>query len=230
MRVPTTTSLIPYVTQREGEEVVPETLLIHTSSGGQHLLYYADEGPQDRDRHGVLIARCASNPVDEHKMPTGRPQWKLMHPYRQMMTMQAMRCQVCARPAQTSLGFIFLAGPGDIDLHGTLVVTSQPPVCARHVRAAARLCPHLRETPMVLVTQDAPLFGVHGTHYGPDGLGVRVVTYPDEPLPYGHPDLSTLLASQLIRRLNSFRVVDLGDLERKLERAPSRQRHISAPV
>ncbi|MFI9825279.1 hypothetical protein ACIHFC_33305 [Streptomyces sp. NPDC052013] len=39
---------------------------------------------------------------------------------------------------------------------------------------------------------------------------------PDEPLPYGHPNLATFLASQLIRRLNDFRLLDLDELLQEL--------------
>ncbi|PBC65593.1 hypothetical protein BKI49_02405 [Streptomyces sp. Tue6028] len=64
-------------------------------------------------------------------MPTGEARWGFMHPHRQMMTMQALRCQVCTRPARTRLGFIFLAGPRDEDPTQTEILTYQPPVCAR---------------------------------------------------------------------------------------------------
>ncbi|WP_369228859.1 hypothetical protein AB5J56_00430 [Streptomyces sp. R21] len=143
-----------------------------------------------------------------------------MHPYRQMMTMQALRCQVCAEPARTRLGFIFLTGPRDADPHQATILTNQPPVCAQHARAAARLCPHLEGNPMVFLARSAPLYGVHGTLYGYGEHGVQVVAQPDAPLPFGHPNLPTLLASQLVRRLSSFRVVGLDELMLELtERA-----------
>jgi len=85
-----------------------------------------------------------------------------------------------------------------------------PPVCAKHVRAAARLCPCLEGKPTVFLARSPPLHGVHGNVYGLSGQGVRVVAQPDYPLPYGHPN--TFLASQLIRRLSSFRAVDLNEL------------------
>ncbi|MFF1810729.1 hypothetical protein ACFVXW_16630 [Streptomyces sp. NPDC058251] len=135
------------------------------------------------------------------------------------MTMQALRCQVCAEPARTALGFIFLAGPKDEAPTRATILTNQPPVCAKHVRAAAVLCPHLEERPMVFLVQSAPLYGVHGTLYGPGEGGVRVIASPDDYLPYGHPLLPTFLASQLIRRLSSFRVVDLDELMRELRPA-----------
>ncbi|MFD4976621.1 hypothetical protein [Streptomyces sp. NPDC058424] len=211
--------LIPYVIQREGEAAAPDNLLMTSVGAGRYRLYYADEEPQDRDLRGTLWARCSFNPVDADQRPTGKPQWRLMHPYRQMMTMQAMRCQVCAGRARTPLGFIFLAGPGAVNTEHVPVLTNQPPVCARHVRAAVRLCPHLDGRPMVFLAQSAPLYGVHGVIYGYGDEGVHVVDQPDAPLPYGHPNLSTFLASQLVRRLGSFRVVDLDELLRALSAA-----------
>lgn len=211
-------ALVPFVIQREGEDAAPNNLMLATLGPGRHRLCYADEDPRDRDLRGVLWGRCSFNPVDEHKMPTGKPQWRLMHPFRQRMTMQAMRCQVCAEPARTPLGYIFLAGPGAVGPEQTQVLTAQPPVCARHVRASAELCPHLHGRPMVFLAQSAPLYGVHGVLYGYGGLGVQVMGRPEEPLPYGHPNLSTFLASQLVRRLSSFRLVDLNELLQELKR------------
>ncbi|MFF5160694.1 hypothetical protein ACFY3N_31475 [Streptomyces sp. NPDC000348] len=146
-------------------------------------------------------------------MPTGEPQWKLMHPYRQMATMLKLRCQVCAGPARTPLGFVFLAGPKDHGLMVSTILTNQPPVCMKHARAATALCPHLERNPMVFLARSAPLYGVHGTVYGLDAWGrVRVVVRPDHPLPFGHPNIPTFLASQLVRRLSSFRVVGMNEL------------------
>jgi hypothetical protein len=53
---------------------------------------------------------------------------------------------------------------------------------------------------------------VHGTLYGRDESGVKVIAQPDAPLPYGHPNIGTFLASQLVRRLQSFRFVSLHEL------------------
>jgi hypothetical protein len=170
--------------------------------------------------YGVLWARCAFNPLDERYMPIGEPQWKFMHPYRQMITMQALHCQVCARPARTPLGFIFLAGPKDQDPTQSTIYTNPPPVCPRHARAAAALCPHLEKNPMVFLARSAPPYGVHGTIYGLNAQGeVHVVAKPDTALPFGHPNVRTLLASQLIRRLSSFRVLDMEELLQELETA-----------
>jgi hypothetical protein len=218
VRSATESGLIPFITQRVGEEAAPDNLVIYRHSSGPRL-YYRDEDPRDRDLRGVLWARCGFNPVDERGRPTGKPQWKMMHPYRQMMCMQAMRCQVCQESARTPLGFIFLAGPKDQDPTQARIITNQPPVCPKHARAAAKLCPHLEEDPMVFLARSAPLYGVHGTLYGLGPDGVKVVAQPDEPLPYGHGNIPTFLASQLVRRLSSFRVIDLDELLQDLAMA-----------
>ena len=134
--------------------------------------------------------------------------------------MQARGCQVCTDPARTPLGYIFLAGPDTVDPADPVILTNQPPVCARHARPAADLCPHLTHRPMVLLAQSAPLYGVNGVGYGYGygEQGVQVVARPKGPIPYGHELLSTVLASQLVRRLSSFRTVDLNELLRELER------------
>ncbi|WP_386347779.1 hypothetical protein [Streptomyces xiangluensis] len=207
--------LVPFITQREGEDAAPDNLIILLHSSGPRL-YYLDEDPRDRDLRGVLWARCSFNPVDERGQPTGTPQWKMMHPYRQMMCMQTMRCQVCQEPARTPLGFIFLAGPKDQDPIQPPIITNQPPVCPKHARAAAKLCPHLEEDPLVFLAQSAPLYGVHGTLYGLGTDGLKVVAQPDEPLPYGHGNIPTFLASQMVRRLSSFRVVGIDELTQEL--------------
>ncbi|MFI9825278.1 ATP-binding protein [Streptomyces sp. NPDC052013] len=60
------------------------------------------------------------------------------------------------RAARTPLGTTFLAGPGAVDTGRTPILTNQPPVCARHVRAAAALCSHLEKNPMVFLARSAP--------------------------------------------------------------------------
>ncbi|OKJ89126.1 hypothetical protein [Streptomyces sp. CB02400] len=210
--------LVPFVVQREGEEAAPDNLMLTMIGPGRYRLRYADEDPRDRDLRGVLWARCAFGPVDDLGKPTGQPQWRMMHPLRQRGTMQALRCQVCAERARTPLGFVFLAGPGTVDPEDPMILTNQPPVCPRHARLAAELCPHLTRDPMVLLAQSAPMYGVNGVGYGWGDQGVQVVQRPEGPIPYGHELLPTVLASQMVRRLSSFRLVGLDELLWELER------------
>ncbi|MEU3441432.1 hypothetical protein ACOZDF_09255 [Streptomyces griseoincarnatus] len=46
---------------------------------------------------------------------------------------------------------------------------------------------------------------------------VKVIAQPDAPPPYGHPNLGTFLASQLVRRLSSFRLIVLDELLEQLK-------------
>ncbi|KRD17906.1 hypothetical protein [Streptomyces sp. Root264] len=216
MPTPDTSGPVPFITQREGEDAAPDNLTLLPHIDGRLHLHYLDEDPRDRDLRGVLWARCSFNPLDARGQPTGRPQWKLMHPYRQLMCMQALRCQICAQPARSPLGLIFLAGPHDEKPGVAQVLTNQPPVCARHVRTAAQLCPHLQGDPTVHLAQSAPLYGVVGTLYGLGADGVQPVAQPGPPLPYSHPDITSFLASQQVRRLHSFRTLDLDQLLQEL--------------
>ncbi|MFF5343889.1 hypothetical protein ACFY4H_24750 [Streptomyces althioticus] len=209
--------LIPFVIQREGEEAAPDNLRLTPLGSGRYRLSYADEDPRDRDLRGVLWARCGLGPIDDQGRPTGRPQWRMMPPLRQRGCMQMLRCQVCAGPARTSLGWIFLAGPSTVEPNNEPMLTNQPPVCPEHARTAAELCPHLTAEPMVFLARSAPLYGVNGVGYGVRDGNVQVVKRPAGPIPYGHPLMPTVLASQMVRRLGAFRLLTLGELSTALE-------------
>ncbi|MEU1217146.1 hypothetical protein ABZ424_33105 [Streptomyces sp. NPDC005790] len=220
-------AIVPYVTQRVGEQAAPDNLVLLPARGNRgrerYRLFYADEETGlDRDLRQVLWARVSFNPYDRRQQPTGDPEWKLMHPFRQRVTMERMRCQICAASAVTPLGSIFLAGPADYRSLEASLLTNQPPVCARHVTTAANFCPHLGADPVVLLATSAPVYGVLGTIYGPVDGRVEVVAQPREPLPYGHPNLPTFLASQLVRRMARFRVLTVSQLMRELAELPGK--------
>jgi hypothetical protein len=219
VRTPTEPGLVPFITQRAGEEAAPDNLTIVPYASGP-LLRYRDEDPKDRPLRGVLWARCAFNPPDEKGMPTGEPRWKNIHPYRQMLTMQHLHCQICTQPARTALGYPFFLPRGHTPTPAPAVIrTNQPPVCAKHLRAAATLCPHVE--PVVHLARGAPLYGVHGTLYGLNKNNqVHVIAQPDDALPFAHPNLPTFLASQLIRRLSHFTLIGLDELLHHLKHTP----------
>lgn len=210
--------LVPFITQRKGEEAAPANLVILRERRGTGLrLFYRDEDVRDRPLRGVLWARCTFS-HDEQGMPLGEPEWKLMHPYRQMLTMLAGRCQICTRPARTPLGYVYLAGPHDEDPGQPSILTNQPPVCARHVRTVEALCPHMEREPMVFLTSSAPMYGVMGTVYGMDrGGGVVPVSTPTEPVQFDDLRAPLLLGSQLVRRLTRFRVLTVAELLAELD-------------
>ncbi|MEU5525266.1 hypothetical protein ABZ759_32795 [Streptomyces sp. NPDC047860] len=202
--------MVPFVIQREGEDAAPDNLLLSSLGPDRYRLHYADEDPGT-----VTCAACCgpaapSGTVDDLGRPVGRPQWRMM---------QALRCQVCAERARTPLGFIFLAGPDTVDPDDRTVLTNQPPVCPEHARMSADLCPHLTPDPMAFLVQSAPMYGVNGVGYGYGDQGVQVVQRPAGPIPYSHPLLPTVLASQMVRRLSAFRLVGLNQLLWELERA-----------
>lgn len=111
-------------------------------------------------------------------------------------------------------GVVFLESKKDgVPTPSTTVWTAQPPVCRRHARMAAKRSPSLAEHGSVaLLVQSAPLYGVIGTPHEYASNGVHVLARDDIPVPYGDPTLRWFLASQLVRTLRAFTVVDLDDL------------------
>ncbi|WP_327297762.1 MULTISPECIES: hypothetical protein [unclassified Streptomyces] len=78
---------------------------------------------------------------------------------------------------------------------------------------AAKRCDHLAEHGHVaILAQSAPLYGVIGTPYAYTSSGLQALAGDDTPVPYGDPALRWFLASQLVRTLRAFTVVDLDDL------------------
>ncbi|MEU0857527.1 hypothetical protein ABZ352_19090 [Streptomyces griseofuscus] len=210
---------IPYVTSRTGEEA-DSALFLCSGRGGDGLLRlaYRDEGRDDRDIKDVLWARVSQN-IGSDRLPEGDAEWKLVHPARQRETMLFLRCQVCVRPAKGVTtaqlpdrpGVLFLetAGPG----LGRPIRTAQPPVCVEHAHEAARRCKHLvRNGHVALLATRFRLYGVLGTPYTWTPTGVRALPGSDDPVPYGDPRLRWFLASQLVRELREYEVVNLADL------------------
>ncbi|MFC8640047.1 hypothetical protein ACFUC2_04725 [[Kitasatospora] papulosa] len=206
--------LVPYITARDGEEADSFLSLRATFDGaGAPRLGYWDESAKDRDVRGILWSRVSQS-IGDDGLPTGEPQWKLVHPARQRETMLQLRCQVCVDSARTPDGVLFLESKKDgAPELGATVRTAQPPVCLRHARVAAKRCPYLAAHGAVaLLAQSAPLYGVIGTPHMYSGSGIQVLAGDDVPVPYGDPFLRWFLASQLVRTLRAFTVVDLDDL------------------
>ncbi|MFE7354890.1 hypothetical protein ACFU8Q_17225 [Streptomyces sp. NPDC057543] len=205
--------LVPYITAREGEE--PESVLALRATfdgAGRSALGYWDESQEDRDPRGVLWGRC-SQLIGRDGMPSGPPRRRLIHPARQRETMTRLHCQICAGPTRTPQGHPFLEPatkgrpqPGDI------LRTAQPPVCLAHLRVAVEQCPRLQEGYTALMVRSAPLYGVIGTPYQWTAQGVKELPGTDTPMPYRTSELRWFLASQLVRCLQDFTVVDLDDL------------------
>jgi hypothetical protein len=204
--------LVPYITAREGEEADSfHNLGIGRGRDGRPCLRYVDEGPPDRDGKGVLWARCSMS-LDAFGEPWGTPRWQLVHPQRQRVTMSLLRCQVCTVKLKNRDGVLFLETAGDRQ-YSTPVKTAQPPVCLTHARMAASRCPRLRSQGHVaLLATRFPLYGVIGHAYKWSANGLQSLPDFDSPLPYSHPQIGMFLASQLVRELRDYKVVNLDDL------------------
>lgn len=90
---------------------------------------------------------------------------------------------------------VFLAGPHDHTPGTAEVLTNHPPLCARHVNTAARLCPHLDGNTTVYLAQSAPLHGATGTLQGLGTHGVQ------PPLPSPERPCPTDIPAELLPRL-----------------------------
>ncbi|MFE6018663.1 hypothetical protein ACFQ6O_18585 [Streptomyces sp. NPDC056441] len=209
----TVSRLVPYITAREGEE--PESHLALRATfdrAGRPALGYWDESREDRDPRGVLWGRC-SQLIGRDGLPSGRPQWRLVHPARQRETMTRLHCQICASPTRTPQGYPFLVrATKGVPRPGDILRTAQPPVCLAHLRAAVEQCPHLQKGYTALMVRSAPLYGVIGTPYQWTAQGIKELPGDDTPIPYRTSELRWFLASQLVRCLQDFTVVDLDDL------------------
>lgn len=51
----------------------------------------------------------------------------------------------------------------------------------------------------------------HAYQYGENGI--QALSDMDSPIPYSHPQIGMFLASQLVRELREYKVVNLDDLD-----------------
>ncbi|MFI5859348.1 hypothetical protein [Streptomyces parvulus] len=216
-RLKARSTFVPYITMRKGEEPAPVTMLSASPARG---LYYADEGPGDRDDRGVLWARCSQN--RDGNAVLGEPRWKDVHPARQRECMEALLCQGCVQqPSKTDLGYLFIATrPADATSTDWIegYRTAQPPLCLVHAKTAVDRCGHLLKRGAVALRSRVPrLYGVLGTYYLDRGLQPPepIETDPEEedvPLPYKTRRYTPwILASQLVRELRGVTVVNLEE-------------------
>lgn len=214
-RTATAKRLVPYITSRRGEYGELESeLTLSMDTFGRTRLAYHNETQDDRGPRGELWARCAQT-LDASGRPTGKPQWRLVHPARQREAMRQLQCQIGFCPAETPDGYLFLAGAGGKPHRpGKPVRTAQPPVCLAHARPSVEQCKHLREQGHVaFLARATTMWGVIGTRYRFTVNGLEPLpAQDDEPLPYDHPQLGWFLASQLVRELRDYDVVSLDDL------------------
>lgn len=216
-------TLIPYITLREGEEPCGvDSLRAIFRSDGRHRIGYWDQTDDDSGPGGELWGRC-SQQIGRDGRPTGQPLWSLVHPSRQRECMAMFRCQVCVGPTKIAGGYLFLESrAGQPSAPGEPVLSAQPPVCLAHALEATQQCAHLaRNGHRALLVRRAPIYGVIGTPYQWGASGWRVLDGDDTPVPYGSRDLQVLLASQLVRQLRDYSVVDLAELTDGGAKTPS---------
>ncbi|MFB6505643.1 hypothetical protein ACFC07_21870 [Streptomyces sp. NPDC056099] len=208
--------LVPYITSREGEYGALESeLTLSMNAFGAVRLAYQNETPEDRGPHGELWARCSQS-LNASGRPTGKPQWRLVNPTRQREAMRQLRCQINLCAAETPGGYLFLAGAAEDASHraGEPVRTAQPPVCLKHARPSVELCKHLRKGHVAFLARATSIWGVIGSRYRLTATGLEPLPAEDDdaPVSYKHPQLGWFLASQLVRELREYEVVNLDDL------------------
>ncbi|WP_078971080.1 hypothetical protein [Streptomyces chattanoogensis] len=212
-------TFVPYITTRVGEEPASAATL-GVRPGPNGGLYYADEGPRDRDARGVLWARCSQSRLGNTLH--GKPRWRDVHPARQRECMEKLLCQGCVQQAsRTSLGYLFLASPPPDTTSNDWVEgyrTAQPPLCLEHAVIATEQCGHLLREGVVALRSRVPrLYGVLGMYYQSRGLQAPEPVKPDAeddvpPLSYRDRRLIPwILASQLVRELRGVTIVNLEE-------------------
>ncbi|MGW0778305.1 hypothetical protein ACWD01_32810 [Streptomyces sp. NPDC002835] len=208
----TANRLVPYITAREGEDGELLAALRASFGGdGRSRLGYWNETVEDRGPRGELWGRCSQN-LGPDRLPQGRPSWRMVHPTRQRETMMKLLCQVCIGPTKVGDAHLFL-DTARLTQPNKPILTAHPPVCPTHAQAAVEQCPNLRRGHTVLLVQRAPLYGVIGTPYQWSAGGLQALPGDDEPLPFTSPMLPWFLASQLVREIRDYTVVDLNDLD-----------------
>ncbi|MGW8375381.1 hypothetical protein [Streptomyces sp. ODS28] len=206
--------VVPYVAAREGEYGEREAMLgIRIARTGNPAgLRYLNEEPRDRYR-GMLWARRSQNPGHD-RMPTGRPQFAMVHPSRQRESMDTMLCQVCiaARASHSAQGWLFVlpTAPDLPDSWPEGELTQHPPLCLRCARLAVKLCPALAEGHLTVRVRRPRLWGGVGALYRTgDGWRPELAAEGDIPVAFQDKAAPWLLASQLVRRLCACTPIDL---------------------
>jgi hypothetical protein len=195
-------AIVPYITSWSTERKLTRDLVERRGTG----LAYVDECVTDRDDHGVLWLQVACRPQQ------GRPLFGNVHPLRQRRAMRRLLCQVCAAPAdKTEDGVLWLLidHRNDWPNWPEKMAVTEPPVCARCVSVASRLCPVLREGAVSVRVRHCPITGVRGMLHHRDGRDL-VATHEDN-VHYDDPIVRWMLATNLLRELRDCTLVDLED-------------------
>lgn len=205
MLPPAPPGVVPYVTVRSEEGLLPVPLIRHPVRGG---LAYADETPHDRDTFGQLWVRPQLLP----RQRRGEPRLEDVHTYRQRRAMRDMLCQVCARPAADPDGphLFLLRSTGGAIREGER--TASPPVCVPCAGIAVQSCRALQGGRWVAAwVRYAPAWGIYGTVYDPVSLQAVPGRYMER-VEYDAPLAAWTIAARLVVQLHG---VTPADLERE---------------
>lgn len=126
--------------------------------------------------------------------------------------MTELKCQVCGgAPSVTEDGYLF------IDWHEPYqprswperAVTTLPPLCGPCALISVRQCPHIGRSSFTVLRARRPVpWGLGGAVYQPIGQGSLGGPPPRGRLPYGHPALRWIVASQLVMELREVTVLN----------------------
>ncbi|WP_331759710.1 hypothetical protein [Streptomyces anulatus] len=209
-----------YIQTREGEVAdTPQSLCAARGPAeAMALLSYWDQAADDRDKRGALWAR-ASEVLSRSGRPVGRPV-QGVHPARQPDTMRRQRCRVCFGHARLEIprkpGYLYLVTDNERRPHG-VYRTSEPPVCIHHALLCADTEPRLQSGHTALLVTSSTESGVLGTRYVPlgDSANVAAVSNSQGFHPYADRErMRWVLASQLVRDLTAYKIIDLRRLIR----------------
>ncbi|QNE75637.1 hypothetical protein [Streptomyces finlayi] len=214
-------ALVPYVAAYSNELGPRESdMCLEVPRNGVPHIAYTHPRPDDRDAHGNLWARMTRPPESER----GRVMWASMDPLRQRECMEGLLCQVCAKPAETDTGALFVEWerPGEEPTPLNRITTDAPPVCLTCLPLAFLACPFLRDdrTAVVLLARKSVLSGVSGTLYRvADDLRTWIPSDSDAYSSFTKPRCPGMLAQRLYRKLRGVTVVDPADLPPDLVQA-----------
>ncbi|MFJ9583228.1 hypothetical protein [Streptomyces acidicola] len=224
-------ALVPYVAAYSNELGPRELdLCIEVPRSGVPHIAYTEPRPDDRDAHGNLWARMTRPPESER----GRVMYDCMDPLRQRECMEGLLCQVCAQPAETSKGTVFVEWdrPGGQPKRLDLITTDAPPVCRTCLPLSLRRCPFLRdeESVRVLLVRKSVISGVSGTLYRvSDDLARWIPSEQDAYSSFTKTRHPGMLAQRLHRKLRGVTVLGSDELPPVLVPTPRRSSKTKAP-
>ncbi|MFD9472710.1 hypothetical protein [Streptomyces goshikiensis] len=207
-------ALVPYVAAYANELGPREAdMCLEVPRNGVPHLAYVEPRPDDRDAHGNLWARMTRPSASER----GHVIFDSMDPLRQRECMEGLLCQVCAEPAETKAGTLFIEWerPGEEPKRLDRIATDAPPVCRTCLPLSLRHCPFLprEETVRVLLVRKSVPSGVSGTLYRvSDDLTRWIPSERDAYSSFSKPRYPGMLAQRLYRKLRGVSVLDPGNL------------------